>query len=65
MLLKRALARAAAIVPMVSLERCTAVLRLKEIKADGAGFRALGTDAVADGLLGIGYYKNNTATRGR
>jgi hypothetical protein len=31
-----ALARAAAIVPIVSLERCTAALHLEQIKADGA-----------------------------
>jgi len=35
-------------VPIVSLERCTVVLHLQEIKTDGARFRALGTDAVAD-----------------
>jgi hypothetical protein len=40
-------------VPMVSLERSTAALRFKEIKANGAGFRALSANTVADGLFGI------------
>ena len=31
-----ALARAAAIVPIVSLERCTTILRFEKIEADGA-----------------------------
>src|ERR1700732_739327 len=49
-----ALASAAAIVPMVSLERCMAVrLHIEEIEADGTRFRALGADAVADRLFGI------------
>jgi len=48
-----ALAKAAAIVPIVSLDRCTGVLHLKEIKADRAGFGALGANVVADRLLGI------------
>jgi len=33
-----ALAKAAAIVPIVSLARCMAVLHFVEIEADGAGF---------------------------
>ena len=36
--LAAALAKAAAMVPMVSLERCTAILHLEEIETDGAGF---------------------------
>ena len=36
-----------------SLDRCMAALRLEEVEADGAGFRALGADAMADRLLGI------------
>ena len=36
-----ALASAAAMVPMVSLERCMTGLHLEEIEADGTGFRAL------------------------
>src|SRR5215470_16127032 len=48
-----ALARAAAIVPIVSLERCTAILRVEEGEADCARFRALGTDAMADSFLGV------------
>ena len=39
--------------PIVSLERCTAVLHLEEIKADRTGFRALGADAATDRLFGI------------
>src|SRR6516165_6458514 len=48
-----ALASAAAIVPIVSLERCTATLRFEEVKADGPRFRALGADAMADSFLGV------------
>src|SRR5437868_5320403 len=48
-----ALAKAAAIVPIVSLDRCMAILRREEVEADGAGFRALGADAVADCLFGV------------
>src|SRR5262249_50083571 len=49
-----ALAKAAARVPMVSLERCmAAALRFKQIEADGAGFGALGADTVADRFFGI------------
>src|SRR5450631_3276735 len=38
---------------MVSLKRCMTGLRLMEIKADGAGFRALGAHAMTDGLFGV------------
>ena len=48
-----ALARAAAIAPMVSLQRCMASLHIQQIEADGTGFGALGPNAVADRLLGI------------
>src|SRR5215469_13971342 len=48
-----ALARAAAIVPIASLERCTANLRVDEVEADGARFRALGTNAMTDCFFGI------------
>src|SRR3984957_1109614 len=48
-----ALARALAMAPIDSLDRCIAGLHFKEIKADGAGFGALGPDAVPDGLLGV------------
>ena len=45
-----ALARAAAKVAMDSLVRCMAALRVEEVETDGAGFRALGADAMADRL---------------
>ena len=48
-----ALASAPAIAPIVSLERCMTGLRLEQIEADGAGFRALGANAMAGRLLGI------------
>src|SRR5205809_621299 len=49
-----ALARAAAIVPIVSLERCmTTAFRLKKIKANRAGFGALSADAMADCFFGV------------
>jgi hypothetical protein len=44
---------AAAIMPIVSLERCTTILRLDEIEADRTRFRALGADTVPDRLLGV------------
>src|SRR5215218_2235544 len=47
-----ALARALAIAPMVSLERCMCGLR-KQVKTDCAGFGAPGPHPVPDGLLGI------------
>src|SRR5216684_2413438 len=48
-----AFARAPAIAPMVSLERCMTDLRQLEVKADGAGFGPLGPNAMPDRLLGI------------
>src|SRR5215213_6656598 len=48
-----AFARAAAIVPMFSLERCMAALHRHEIEADRTGFRPLCSDAMTDGFLGI------------
>src|SRR6516162_5131248 len=48
-----ALARAAGMLPIDSLERCTTTLRLEQIKADSARFRALGTYAVADRFFGV------------
>src|SRR5580704_3007845 len=48
-----ALANAAARQAMDSLDRCMAALLDEEVEAHGAGFRALGADAVADRLLGI------------
>src|SRR5467141_4273080 len=39
--------------PIDSLERCMASLQFEQIEADGAGFRALGADAMPDCLLGI------------
>jgi hypothetical protein len=43
-----ALASAAAMVPMLSLERCIVALQLLEIKADGTRFGTPGADAVTD-----------------
>src|SRR5215469_1036205 len=48
-----ALASAAAMVPIDSLERCTAILHIDDIEADGTRFGAFGAHAVADDLLGI------------
>src|SRR6266436_7970787 len=48
-----AFARAPAIAPMVSLQRCMTDLRDLEVKADGARFGSLGPDAMPDRLLGI------------
>src|SRR5215831_9999715 len=48
-----ALANAAAMVPMDSLERCTAALHAQDIKAHRTGFGSFGSDAVADRLLGV------------
>src|SRR6516225_5804997 len=48
-----ALASAAAMVPILSLERCMAILRFEEIETDGTRFGALCTNAVASRLLGI------------
>src|SRR5512146_1283612 len=46
-----ALARAAAMAPMVSLERC--IGRLQQVEADGPGFGTPGPQAVSNGLPGI------------
>src|SRR6202050_1503701 len=48
-----ALARAAARLAMPSLDRCMMILRFEEVEADGAGFRALGPDAMTDRLMRI------------
>src|SRR5262249_51463772 len=48
-----AFASAVAIEPMVSLDRCMGPLPVHHLKAHGAGFRALGADAVAERLLGV------------
>jgi hypothetical protein len=48
-----ALARAAAIVPILSLDRCRAVLLTEEVETDGAGFGALSADAMAGCLVSI------------
>src|ERR1700691_1883095 len=48
-----ALARAPAMAPIDSLDRCIAGLHFEEIEADGPGFKGLGPDAVTDGLLGV------------
>src|SRR6476660_3358015 len=48
-----ALARALAMAPIDSLERCMFRLHLKEVETDGACPRPLGPDAVPDRLLGI------------
>jgi hypothetical protein len=37
----------------ISLDRCIAGLHFEEIEADGAGFRALGPDAMPDRRIGI------------
>ena len=47
------LGQRAAIAPMVSLERCMTGLRLMEIETDGAGLRALGPYAMANGFFGV------------
>src|SRR5260221_12816471 len=48
-----AFARAPAIAPMVSLQRCMTGLRLHEVEAHRARFRAFGPNAVPDRLLGV------------
>src|ERR1700678_4211788 len=48
-----ALARAAAIAPIVSLDRCIAAFPSEEIKADRARLRALAANAVAGCFLGV------------
>src|SRR5947199_6179924 len=52
-----AFARAAAMAPIVSLERCIGHLHIHEVKADRTGFRPLGTQPVAGRLLGILRYQ--------
>src|SRR5262245_27406606 len=48
-----ALASAAAMVPMDSLERCMAALHAQEIEAHRTGFGSFGSNAMADCLLGV------------
>src|ERR1700719_5133558 len=48
-----ALANAAARQAMDSLDRCMTALQAEEVETDGARFRSLGADAMADRLLGI------------
>src|SRR5438128_1761298 len=48
-----ALASAAAMVPIDSLDRCIAALHAQDIKAHRARFGALGSDPVPDCLLGV------------
>src|SRR3954447_15384367 len=48
-----ALARAAAIAPMVALERCMVGLQRLQIETDSAGFGAFGSHPMPDRLLGV------------
>src|SRR6266436_6233903 len=48
-----ALASAAAMVPMDSLERCMAALHAQDIKAYRTGFGSFGSNTVSDRLLGV------------
>src|SRR5207302_5106611 len=48
-----ALASAVASAAIDALDRCMARLRAQKVKADGAGFGALGAHAMADRLLGV------------
>src|SRR5262249_13304362 len=48
-----ALASAAAMVPMDSLQRCMAALQAQDIKAHRTGFGSSGSDAMANRLLGV------------
>src|SRR5258707_1278248 len=48
-----ALARAAAMAPMDSLERCMVRLHVHQIKANRPGYRAFGAQAMADSFLCI------------
>src|SRR6516225_7316702 len=48
-----ALASAAAMVPMDSLERCMAALHAQDIKAHRTGFRSLGSNTMPDRFLGV------------
>src|SRR5262249_28934002 len=43
----------AAMVPMVSLERCMAALHAQDIKAHRTGFGSFGSNTVPDRLLGV------------
>src|SRR5215831_6470026 len=53
-----ALASAAAIVPMDSLQRCMAALHAQDIKAHRTGFGSFGSDAMADRFLGVRRHKS-------
>jgi len=46
-------ARAAARLPMESLNCCMSILGIQELKGDGTGFGALGAHAMADCLLRV------------
>src|SRR3954453_21387844 len=48
-----AFARAPAIAPMLSLERCMTDLHVMKVEADSAGFGALGPYPMPNRLLGI------------
>src|SRR5262249_45243409 len=48
-----ALASAAAMVPMDSLQRCMAALHAQDIKAHRTGFGSFGSNTVPDRLLGV------------
>src|SRR5260370_18033733 len=48
-----ALARAPAMVPIDSLDRCMGCLHAQDIEAHGSGFRPLGPNPMPDGLLGV------------
>src|SRR5215831_1354716 len=52
-----ALASAAAMVPMVSLERCMAALYAQDIKGHRTGLGSSGSKTMADRLLGVLGYK--------
>src|SRR6266567_452386 len=52
-----ALASAAAMVPMDSLERCMAALHAQDIKAHRTGFGSFGSNAMADRFLGVVRHK--------
>src|SRR3974377_2324847 len=52
-----ALASAAAMVPILSLQRCIVFLRLLEVKRDGTRFGTPGADAVPNRFLGILRYE--------
>src|SRR5262245_8723446 len=52
-----ALASAAAMAPMDSLQRCMAALHAQDIKAHRTGFGSFGSDAMADRFLGVLWHK--------